>query len=345
MKKVLIIIISIAILAFGYNYALEQKTAIVVKKNDKPEKTSGLYVLSTPRTILFFSTDYKLISKTQLLGGSDLACGEKGKIYVAVRGNPQSVGKEVCVLQDGIIKNRIELTYSMPWIIKYNSLNQRLYIGHTYKITHYKENCITVIDTLKDEEETNIMYDYSVTDMVFSQDNKMIVSAWGTKTGRRLDVFDLKDNSITKTIPMGNIQISSMAISTDGLIYAVTQLSKKPIIYVVDWEKGEIINEITLNHEYPYQVYTRNQDGKEYIYIAHLNYDICKGTAISVIDPIKQQLVCDITNVNCPQSLAFHDQDLVIGDWEKNQLVILDEKYKVRKTIVIERPIDMVFTE
>ncbi len=194
-----------------------------LKSNSQKLNSSGIYILSTPRTVHFLSSNYDFLSEIDLLGGFDLAAGKNGKVYVAIPGSSKKQGKEVDVLQNGKLKKKIKLSYSLPWIVKYYPYNKKIYVGHMTKITYHNENCITVIDTMKDEEESNIMHDYGVYDMVFSPDNKMIVSASGIKgKDRRLNVFDLSNNSLINTIPMDEIRLDSMVLASNGLIFGST---------------------------------------------------------------------------------------------------------------------------
>lgn len=334
-KSMLILLLSavfIAIIVYYYNEQLESSS-------DKLG-SSGIYVLSTPRTVHFLSSNYAFLSEIDLLGGSDLAAGESGKVYVAIAGNSRKRGSEIDVLQNGKLQKKIKLTYSLPWIVKYNPNNKKIYVGHTTKITYHNENCITVIDTINDEEESNIMHDYAVQDMVFSPDNKMIVSSEDKDYGRWLNVFDLSNNSLIKTIPMGDIRIDSMVLASNGLIYGSTELSDDPNLYAIDWQKGSV-SIIDLEYECPYRVYLTCQNGKEYVYVSHLNYDDRSGKTISVIDPNQNKVVKKITDVDCPLSIGFNDNQLLVGDWSNSKLYILEDDV-LKKTMEIERPMDIV---
>lgn len=335
-KSMLILLLSavfIAIIVYYYNEQLESSS-------DKLG-VSGIYVLSTPRTVHFLSSNYDFLSEIELLGGSDLAAGESGKVYVAIAGNSRKRGSEIDVLQNGKLQKKIKLSYSLPWIVKYNPYNKKLYVGHTTKITYHNENCITVIDTMKDEEESNIMHDYGVHDMVFSPDNKMIVSASGIKgKDRRLNVFDLNNNSLINTIPMDEIRLDSMVLANNGLIYGSTELSDDPNLYAIDWQKCSV-SIIDLEYECPYRVYLTCQNGKEYVYVSHLKNDDRSGKTISVIDPNQNKVVRKITDVNCPLAVGFNDNQLLVGDWNNSKLYILEDDV-LKKAMEIERPMDIV---
>ncbi|MGI5881029.1 MAG: YncE family protein [Syntrophomonadaceae bacterium] len=341
-KHILLIIIGTAGTLFLMVYAWLGTDIGVFFPGTYSGETPGIYILSTTSRVVCLSDDFKILTTIDLLGSSDLTYGGNGKVYATIDGNSRKGGREIDVLQNGKLQKRIKLTYSLPWKAQYNPYNNKLYVSHKCKITNHKENCITVIDTITDEEETNIMYNYGIEDMAFTSDNKMIASAWEViEDDRYLTVFDLKTNQIIKTMAMGDLEISSLAVGSDGLIYGVTQLKDNPVLYVIDWRKEEI-NKVGLSCPYPFQVYLHSQDKKEYVYISHVNENnLREGHMISVVDPLLQKVVDELDTVICPHSVLFYDDQLMVGNCQNNKVNILEEK-TLTKSLDIEWPIDMV---
>lgn len=337
-KKAIIILITVFTLALLFYFLMNRANTPHKYSGDSP----SIYVLSTVSKVACLSNEYDTLTTIDLLGASDLTCGYNGKVYATIAGNSRKGGQEIDVLQNGRLKKRINLSYSLPWISRYNPYDKKLYVGHKCKITYQNENCITVIDTVIDEEENNIMYNYGVEDIAFTQDNKMIVSAWEvTEYDRRLDVFDLETNKIIKTIAMNDLKISSMVAGSDGLIYGITQLKNAPILYVINWQK-ELVETIDLPYSHPYRVYVYSDENKEYIYVTHLDDDnLREGHTISVVDPSFKKVVDVIDTVDRPGSIVFHNNCLLVGDFLNNKVTILKGDSFI-KSIDLERPIDMV---
>ena len=125
--------------------------------------------------------------------------------------------KWISVFKNGKFQKNINLKYSLPLMARYNKFNGYTYVTHKTKLTYNNENCITVIDSNTDTEKCNILYDKGVEDITFTKDNKMIASSWttGSNTIYNIDIFDLKNNSIVKTLKMPVKYDCIKAVSND----------------------------------------------------------------------------------------------------------------------------------
>lgn len=141
---------------------------------------------------------------------------------------------------------------------------------------------------------------------------------------------------------MGEWEITSMEMGVDNRIYAVTNRFKKPILYVIDWQEGIITDKIKLKYDYPYGVYLHCIDDKEYIYITHLNIDNNEGNVITVVDPRKKVVVRELTNINCPTDISFNNNEILVGDWVKNKVYVMQQNGKLVDKLDIKRPISIV---
>lgn len=310
--------------------------------NDK-EAAGGIYVLSTPRKIVYLSNDFKEISETEILGGWEIQPITSEKVYVSIRGNPNKNGQEILVLENGKIADKIRLTYNMPTIIRYNDYNKKAYIGHVGKISNNDENCITVIDTLTDKEEKNIMYDSCVEDITFDRDGKMFVRAWDTTGGNdRIDVFDLHTDSIIKSIPIDTGITSFVYSESTDLIYGVTELDKEPLLYIIDWQKGEITDKVTLKFRNPYKIKLFEYNGEEHLFISHFNIDDGKGQEISIIDPKTKKTVNYISDANCPRDFFVRENQIITCNTNNNKLHVYNSAGDKIKDIDVQYPVSIV---
>lgn len=305
--------------------------------------SNGTYVLSTPRKIIYLSNEYQKLSETSILGGWEIEPIHDGKVYVSIRGNPDENGQEIAVFKNGVVKKDIKLTYNMPTIIRYNKYNKKAYIGHVGKITYHNENCITVVDTTKDTEEKNIMFDRVIEDIAFSSDNKMYVSSWNVTGGDdRISVFDLKTDTIIASIPT-DVQITSMVyIESTGLIYGATEQNKDPHLYIIDWKKQKIVDKITLEHRPIHKLKLFGDDKeKEYLYVSHYSVDDDGGKEISIIDPDKNKIINQITNAVCPVDFDLDRDKIFVCDKINDKVHVLDSDGKLIKDIDIKYPISI----
>lgn len=339
------------IIALLIIFILISTSILVIKVNNNSNlplsnvkrAAGGIYVLSTPRKIVYLSNDFKEISETEILGGWEIQPITAEKVYVSIRGNPNKNGQEILVLENGKITDKIKLTYNMPTIIRYNDYNKKAYIGHVGKISNNDENCIIVIDTLTDKEEKNIMYDSCVEDITFDQDGKMFVRAWDTTGGNdRIDVFDLSTDSIIKSIPL-DAKITSFVYSeSTDLIYGVTELDKEPILYIIDWQKGEIIDKVTLKFRNPYKIKLFDYNGEEHLFISHFNIDDGKGQEISIIDPITKKTVNYISDATYPRDFFVSNNQIITCSTNNNKLLVYDNLGDKIKSIDVQYPISIV---
>ncbi len=298
---------------------------------------AGLYVLSTYKMYYLANDTYDVVEQTKLNGAYDMAIGEKNKVYVPIYGYANNVGKKIKVFKDGKVQNEIILEYTLPDKVRYNKYNKKAYIWYACKITSQEENGITVIDTVNDTVVKHIKYNNCIEDIVFTDDNKMIVSAWGVTGGDwKLDVIDLENDSIIKTISF-KPKITSMEFIGNNLIYAVSTLLDEPYVYVIDYKKGKLIDKIKVSSKYRYKVCKATIKGKEYIYVIHLNIDNNEGDVISVIDPLTRKMVNKITGISSPNDLSFHNGKLLVSSWLNNKIYVL-ENNKIVKEIDIQKP-------
>lgn len=341
----LIITLILSLFTLYISYTLyKSKNSLV--EIDKKSDNGGIYVLSEFRKVVYLSPrDYSVITEIKVKPSMHIAYVGDGKIYVAVRGDLDWAGQEINVIKNGKMIKKIKLTYSLPRYIRYNPYNGKVYIWHVPKITKYKENCITVINPKDDTEETNIMYNRCVEDIVFSKDNTMIVSSDDLiKPENSLDVFDLKDNSIIKSIPI-DIKITSMQIADNNLLFCVTEMLPDPYVYVVDWKKGIITDKIKLSYDYPNKVYKINMSNKEYILITHANVDNGKGHGITIIDPLTRKIVKEIPDVINPYGgLAFKDNIMLVAN-QLDDKVYIYQDFQLVKEIPVEHPMTIVFAD
>ena len=340
-KSVLLIILfSIICLSILLFYTLNRpKTSLTYGGSDK----SGFYVLSDFHKVYYISDDnYEVISETDVAGAMYMTAAQNGKVYVPVRGNLSKGGKHIDVFENGVKIKTIKLSYSLPEFAKYNPYNDKIYVNHICKITNQSENCITVLNTSKDEEEKNIMYNYSVFDIAFTSDNIMLVSSSDIiKPDWKVDVIDLKNDSKIKTIPV-DVKITSMvALPDSSLLFGVSEMMQEPFIFVFDWEKGVALEKIPLEYEYPSRINLEKIDGKYRIYAAHRNIDDNSGENISIVDPYERKVIDEITHVKCPTDISFEKENIMVANWKDSLVYVINNK-EVRKTININKPTAIV---
>ncbi len=317
--------------------AMEIKHSNVASSYDDKIGT-GLYVLSTYKMYYLSSDTYNVINQIKLNGAYDMTVGKKDKVYVPIYGYANNAGNKIKVFKDGKVQNEITLKYTLPDKVRYNKYDKRAYIWYACKITSQEENGITVIDTVNDTVVKHIKYNNCIEDIVFTDDNKMIVSAWGVTGGDwKLDVIDLKNDSIIKTISF-KPKITSMEFVGNNLIYAVSTLLNEPYVYVIDYKKGKLVDKIKVSSKYRYKVCKVTVGGKEYIYVIHLNIDNNEGNIISVIDPSIGKMVNRITGISSPNDLFFYNDKLLVSSWINNKIYVLENNEIVRE-INIQRPI------
>lgn len=335
-KKIMILCIIITITTsflIYYSNTAQKDTFNVAECDFK----NAIYVLSTTKEVCSLGReDYKPLSSQKIYTCMNITAVCNNKIYAPIRGDDRKAGENISVIQNGKEIKKIKMTYNFPEIVRYNPYNNKAYIGHVTKLTYHNENCITVVDAVNDIEEENIMYDNQIFDMVFSKDNKMIASTQNINSiPSRLSVFDLSDNSLIKEIPT-EIKMSSMQIADNELIYAVSDMSKDPVIHVYDW-KNEEVSEIALKYPYPNGVHIGILDGKQYIFIRHLNFDNREGNEISIIDPETNKCVKEITGVEAPLDIIVDKDEILVSSF--NNCIYVLKNYKVDSKIDIARPI------
>jgi len=315
---------------------------INVVKTDTSNATQGnfedaIYVLSGTRQVCSLDrVNHKLLSTQKVYACANIEAVGNNKIYAPIRGDDRKAGEVISVIQNGKELKKIKMTYDFPEMIRYNPYNKKAYVSHVTKLTYHNENCITVVDTANDKEEYNIMYDNQIFDMVFTKDNKMIASTQNINSiPSRLSVFDLSDNTLIKEVPT-EIKMCSLQIADNELIYAVSDMSEKPIVYVYDW-KNEKVNTIQLKYKYPNGVHKGVLDGKQYIFITHFNIDDRSGNEISVIDPETNICVKEITGVKSPLDIIVDKDDIFVASWFNNIYIIKD--FKIDSKIEIGLPI------
>ena len=344
-KKINAIIISIVILVFV-------STMFILKgnlnKGKYTEESNGLYVLGLSGTkAYYYSKNFKLLSEIDLWKAWELEPVSNNKVYATIIGTDYKSGREIAVLKNGRLIKKIPLEYSLPLFAEYNPNDGKAYVAHVCKITKHKENCITVIDTQHDKEINNILFDREV-DAITFWGEKMYVSSLDVKDDSppRIDIFNVEDYSIEKTFSIDLQMITDIKAVSNDVLYAVNDLSENPEIYVIDCKKGLIMDTIKLPNNNPYKVFLYKTGEKTKVYVSHYNIDDSGGETISVIDPYKNQVIKNIEGINCPASITFFDNKMVVGDEEKEEdakLFVYDlAKEKVINIIPLETSPDSI---
>lgn len=329
------LLLSVFIVGCSISRNMETSVSDELHNNDV-----GIYILSAAHNIYYLSDDFNLISDIRIYGGSDMIHIDDGKIYATVYGYDNRAGREVLSIRNGQIEKVINLAHSRPAFIRYNKFNNRAYVGRVGTTPNY----ISVIDTNVDQEVALINYDEYVKDIVFTADNKMIVSSNGLRyEARKLDIFDLKSSNWIKRIET-DVWITSMClIEENNLIYAVSEKEDEPVLYVVDWESGDIQN-IDLSYGHPSRVYINQIGEKEYIYVTHVNENNLQGQEISIIDPITNTVIDEIENVNCPRDIDFFGEDILVCDREKSMLHRVRNN-EVMNSVDLVAPVNVVIPQ
>lgn len=231
--------------------------------------------------------------------------------------------KQIAVFKHGKFQKNINLTYSLPLIAKYNVFDNNTYVFHKTKVTYKAENCITVIDSKKDIEKYNIKYNKGVEDITFTSDKKMIVSSWslGNNSEYTIDIFDLKNFSLIKTLKFSKMFNKISAVSND-LIYALDRNSDQPYIYVISLSKQKIITKIKLNYTSPYNIYT---DNNKLAYILHQNLNLQQGKGVSIIDYSNHKVIGSIPNIYNPESMYIIKDKLFISSLRDNKIYVVNK--------------------
>ncbi|OPY58031.1 MAG: hypothetical protein A4E55_01204 [Pelotomaculum sp. PtaU1.Bin035] len=206
-----------------------------------------------------------------------------------------------------------------------------------------KKNFITVIDTEKDLVEKYIPYDNNIEDIAFC-DNNMLVSAWAPK-GKpyQIDVINLDNYFTVKTIPL-DFKMTSMVV-IGKIIYGINGLSKEPVLYMIDWESGQIIDKIELKEYFPWKVYINKVNGDPFIYVTHYDIDDMSGDSITCIDPVTNKIVSTITCALHPEEIAFNNDEIVVGDSVNDRLLIIKDNKIIHEIKLDRRAMSIVKTD
>lgn len=248
--------------------------------------------------------------------------------------------KWISVFKDGKFQKNINLKYDLPLMARYNRFNGNTYVIHMPKLTYNNENCITVIDSNKDIEKCTIKYDKGVEDITFTKDNKMIASSW-TLVGNTIysiDVFDLKNNSIVKTLKFPVMYSCIKAVSND-LIYAINRNVKDPYIDVISLSKGKVINRIKLPYDSPYSIYIDTTNNKNNVYVLHVWDMNNEGQGFTVLNYKTHKVENKIPNIKRAQTMYIKKDKLYIASWRDNKIYVVDKyKNEIEKEIKFEAP-------
>ncbi len=301
----------------------------------------NMYVLTGSRELHYITEDGPILSSVKIPPCGDIKAVSDNKLYSAIRGDDRKAYSNIYVFNNGKKVKDIKLTYSLPWIIKYNEKNKKAYISHVTKLTYHEDNCITVIDTINDIEETNIMFDRDILDFVFTADNQMVVCSRGTMyPADRIDIFELENNTITETIPSGE-KISSIAVTENNLVYGVSDMKEDAIVTVFDLNNKGKKQQIKLNYDYPNKVFAGTISGKEYIFITHQDADNGKGSVVTIIDPEKGKIFKELTNLDSPDYICIDDNKVFISSRRNNKIYLIEDFHKSGE-FNIERPVRIV---
>ncbi|MCY6959790.1 YncE family protein [Clostridium brassicae] len=343
-KKKFLVILSILCIILcvilGGRYFLNCKKTNLNSTSESSNLNKGIYILSSGDTVYYLSNEKSTtVKKYNVEGALDMKEVSNNKVYVPICYGEHK--EEIAVLHNGEFSKYIKLSYDLPLLIRYNKYNNKAYVTHKTKVTKQKENCITVINTLLDKEENTIMYNNHVEDITFTTNNNMVVSSYSLKEkAHKLDIFNLKTNSIIKTIPTP-IKFSSIKCGKNNLIYAVNQKSKDNILFVIDLNKGKVIKKIKLPYEYPYKIFISNKAEKEYIYVLHQDFDSLQGKGISIIDSSSNKIVTQLAQVECPEDIDLYEEKMVVSNWRDGRIYIINNNV-ICNEIPINKPISVV---
>lgn len=328
-KKVILIIGSICacfLIAFAFYM---QKPEQLTNSNIEIKQEDGIYCLTVSRDLYYLSSsDYKILNKTKVIGGLDMAAVKDKKVYVTIRGNLAKAGKEIAILKNGEIVRNIELEHILPQNIKYNKFNGKAYIGH---ILFNNKNYITVINTEDDVVEHVMSHNEYIEDFAFSE-NRMFISSWDSKAPgetSQIHVINLDDYSKISSFPLDFIVTSLIAV--DNTIYAIGALSDEPVLYAFNAENGNVEKRIKLDERKPWRVYENEIDGKTYIYVSHYDIDDMSGDSISCIDPETKEVINVFRNALSAEVLGFNGKDLLICEYINKRLCVTRNNEIVQK--------------
>ncbi|KEI07049.1 hypothetical protein IRP63_07100 [Clostridium botulinum] len=329
MKKIVFIYISIIIVCISI-------LGIHILK--KYISQNDIYVLSGVNKINYLSSNnYKYTDINHNIDTTLFISNiNNRKIYAPICNKNQ-----IAVFQHGKFQKNIDLTYSLPLMAKYNIFDNNTYVFHKTKVTYKDENCITVIDSKKDIEKYNIKYNKGIEDITFTENKKMIVSSWSLDNDStyNIDIFDLKNFSLIKTLKVSKMFNRISAVSND-LIYGLDRNSEKPYIYVISISKGKIINKIKLNYNNPYNIYIDNNNDKKHVYVLHQNFDLQEGKGVSIIDYNKHKVIGSIPDIYSPESMYIINDKLFISSLMDNKIYVVNKNNNyIEKEIHIRRPI------
>jgi len=333
--------IIVVVTAFLYNYYLDLSSNELAIKNAVIEGQGGIYCMNTSRDVFFISgKDYSIINKTKVVGGWDMAAVRDDKIYITIRGNLSNGGKEIAILRGGVIDGNIELEYPLPRFVRYNEYNEKAYVGHIFI---QGKNYITVIDTKNDLVEKYFPYDYNIEDIAFSEDNIMMVSSSTAHGVHKIDIINLDNYSILKSIPI-DFRTSSINV-VGNTIYATNAVSDKSLLYAVDWNKeSQTIEKIKLKDTNPYKIYKKDINGKPYLYVTHYNIDDMSGKSITIVDPEKKEAIKRIENVQSSRDITFNNGDILAGDRVNERILVINNDEIIKEIIKLGRPISIAST-
>lgn len=306
-----------------------QKPGQLTNSNSKIKQEDGIYCLTISRDLYYLSSsDYKVLNKTNVIGGLDMAAVKDKKVYVTIRGNLSKAGKKIAVLRNGQIVKNIELKQILPQNIKYNKFDGKAYIGHILFNNH---NYITVINTKNDIVEHVISHNKYIEDFAFSE-NRMYISSWDSKAPKetsQIYVINLDDYSIIDSFPLDYIATSMIVV--DKTIFAIAGLSDEPVLHVLNAENGKAEKCIELGERHPWRVYENEIDGKTYIYVSHYNIDDMVGDSISCIDPETNEVINIFRNAQSAEVLGFNGNDILICEYLNERLSILRNNEIIQK--------------
>ena len=337
-KKICFSIVSLCLLiCIGYVFNKISKKSQIVNEPLTINKHS-IYVRSCGNEMNILDTTNFNIKpiKHNIDYTLNMAEVQDNKIYAPICNK-----KWISVFKGGKFQKDIKLKYDLPLKARYNRFNGYTYVSHMTKLTYNDENCITVIDSNTDTEKCNILYDKGVEDITFTKDNKMIVSSWTTSgdTIYNIDIFDLKNNSIVKTLKMP-VKYDCIKAVSDDLVYAINRMIKDPYIDIISLSKGKVIDRIKLPYDSPYSIYIDTTNDNNIAYILHAwDMNLEEGQGVTMFNYKTHKIENKIPNIKSSQTMCIKKDKLYFASWAWDKIYVVDKKkFKIEKEIKFEGP-------
>ncbi|EYE87437.1 hypothetical protein Q428_13265 [Fervidicella metallireducens AeB] len=282
------------------------------------------YYVRSQNQIIMLDEKQNILKKIDIPWLADMELAKNGKLY-AIQDGEMAYNK-VVVIEGDKIKKEIPLKYGLLDFLRYNPYDNKMYLSQTRNITKANENCITVIDTEKDIQESIIPYNkYIRSDMTFTDKNELITSGFDNdpiNPKAFIDVIDLKQKKVKKSIPL-KYPLTSM-VYNDGKIYGTTFIKKEhnSDLYCIDLKSNKI-NVFKMKYPSPNKIKINPKD--DLIYIAHGDGEVSQKYAdrITVFDPIKNKIVDELEFSN--QQMVIQDMNVegdsvYLSDWKNGKI-------------------------